>query len=101
MSNPVIELVAVKTKPGVADADMLRASDSVMEFLGQSPGFIRRELFKTGENQWLDLVYWNSREEAEAALTQSMNQPSVLEMMQLLDKSSMTMQHLDQVRVYH
>ena len=101
MNNPVIELVSVKTKPGVADADMLRASDAVMEFLSKANGFVRRELFKAGENQWLDLVYWNSRAEAEAAMAQSMNQPCVLEMMQLLDESSMTMRHLDQVRVYH
>ncbi len=100
MSNPVIELVSVKTRPGVEEADMLRAADGVMAFLSKARGFIRRELFRAGENQWVDLIYWNSREEAEAALAQSMNQPSVQEMMSLLDESSLNMLHLDQVRTY-
>jgi hypothetical protein len=101
MSTLVIELVSVKTRPGVDEADMLRAADAVMAFLSKASGFIRRELFKAGENQWVDLIYWNSREEAEAAMAQSMDQPCVLEMMRLLDESSLAMQHLDQVRVYH
>ena len=100
MSNPVLELVTFKTKPGIDDAEMLRASDEAMPFLQSSAGFIRRELFKTGDSQWLDLVYWSSLAEAEAAMAESMNQSCVLDMMRLLDESSMSIQHLAQVRVY-
>jgi heme-degrading monooxygenase HmoA len=100
MSNLVIELVSVKARPGVDEADMLRAADAVMAFLSKANGFIRRELFKAGEDQWVDLIYWNSREEAEAALAQSMDQPSVQAMMSLLDENSLNMLHLNPVRTY-
>ena len=99
--SPIIELVLTKPKPGVSDADLLRAADDLMPFLHEVGGFIHWELLKTEDNQWVDLVYWNSLAEAQHAAEVIMSKPAGQRLDALLDETSITILHLHQVRTYN
>ncbi|MGH2593537.1 MAG: antibiotic biosynthesis monooxygenase family protein [Anaerolineae bacterium] len=99
--SPIIELVLMKPKAAVDEAALLRASDDLMPFLREVGGFIRRELLKTEDNQWVDLVYWNSLAEAQHAANTIMSKPAGQRLATLLDETSITLLHLHQVRTYN
>ncbi|HMQ32482.1 MAG TPA: hypothetical protein PKD53_17250 [Chloroflexaceae bacterium] len=64
-----IEWAPFTLAEGVAEATLLAASEALQRvFLSQQPGFVRRELLRGNDNQWVDLVYWASQEAAEAAM---------------------------------
>lgn len=66
--NVIIEWAPFELAEGFDEKTLLQASETLQrEFLSKQRGFIRRELLKGKNNQWVDLVYWQSREDAEQA----------------------------------
>jgi hypothetical protein len=64
----VVEWAPFELVAGTDEAVLLQASAALQQdFLARQPGFIRRELLRGKENQWVDLVYWESMEAAEQA----------------------------------
>ncbi len=49
------------------DEDFLRAAEAIQETLADQPGFADRELFRTTDGWWIDLIHWQSREDAASA----------------------------------
>lgn len=81
----VVEWAPFTLKPDVDDATLLRASETLQaEFLGKQPGFLRRELLKGADRQWVDLVYWESRDAAEAAVRRAQESPVCYQYFQLM-----------------
>ncbi|WP_374310436.1 antibiotic biosynthesis monooxygenase [Dongia sp.] len=69
MAQQAIEWAPFKLKPGVAEGSVMQASAEMQKhFLDRQPGFMRRELLKRGPGEFVDLVWWESREAAEAAM---------------------------------
>lgn len=69
MTQQAIEWAPFKLKPGVAEGRMMEASSAMQKhFLDLQPGFMRRELLQRGPSEFVDLVWWESREAAEAAM---------------------------------
>jgi hypothetical protein len=116
LNNPVVEKQAeakyvlewapFQLKPGVTEADLLAASEALQtEFLGGQPGFIRRELLKGKDGQWVDNVYWRSLQEAEQAAHQVMQSPVCIRYFELMadadhDDPSAGVSHFTHVRTY-
>jgi hypothetical protein len=102
----VLEWAPFELKPGVAEADLLAASDALQtEFLEQQPGFIRRELLRGKDRQWVDTVYWRSLEAAEAASRLVMDSPVCLRYFELMimpenDDPNAGISHFAHVRTY-
>lgn len=95
----VIEVALFRTKAGTEEAVLLDAiEESQRGFLAQCPGFIRRELAKGEDGQWLDMVYWQSLHDAQRAAQAFPTHPSARRFEHLLDVSSVTMLHLEQVK---
>jgi len=109
--NPNSKKVTVEWAPfqlaeAVDEATLLAASEALQsEFVSQQSGFIKRELVKAKDNQWVDIVYWNSLEEAEQASRNAMNSPVCLKYFELMvgadpaDPSAGVM-HLEVVKTY-
>jgi hypothetical protein len=80
-ANPVSKKLTIEWAPfqlveGVDEATLLAASEALQsEFVSRQSGFIRRDLVKTKENHWVDIVYWNSPEAAEQAVQNAANSP--------------------------
>jgi hypothetical protein len=72
---PVLEMVLYRLQPGVSSETILALSDEIQGWLEQQPGYLRRQLFRAEDGQWLDLVYWASMAEAVTASQQIFTQP--------------------------
>lgn len=69
MTNPITVLAPFKLAAGKTEADLLAASDRFQkEFADDQPGLIRRELVRTGDGKYLDIVQFRSMEDAEAII---------------------------------
>lgn len=73
-NSTFIEWAPFEVRLGVSDEELMQASERVQnEFLVKQKGYIKRELLKGKDNQWADLVYWESEEDAKAAIPKTMD----------------------------
>ena len=85
MATVTIEWAPFRLTDTADEARLLRASDALQAgFLAKQPGFIRRELLRGREGQWVDLVYWESEDAAARAMEQAANSPVCFEYFQLM-----------------
>jgi hypothetical protein len=72
----VVEWAPFRVKPGVDDQTLLERSAQLQEdFLRHQPGFVRRELLKGKDDEWVDLVYWADEESAHAIMSAVADSP--------------------------
>ncbi len=65
----VIEWAPFRLKAGVPDEALFEASETLQaDFIDRQPGFVQRELLKGSDREWVDLVWWESREAADRAV---------------------------------
>jgi hypothetical protein len=85
MSEIVVELAPFTLAEGADETALMHASEALQSgFLSTQPGFIRRDLLKGPDRQWIDLVYWESREAAERAMANAANSPVCFQYFQLM-----------------
>lgn len=99
--NRAVELVLYKAVEGTGEDDFLEASDAMMSDLMGLSGFIDRELAKNEDGYWLDIVHWNSLEEAQQAANDALNIPSCLAFFEMIDDADMKMMHFEGIRTYN
>ncbi|MCL2821730.1 MAG: hypothetical protein FWD86_00835 [Firmicutes bacterium] len=86
MSN-VIELVKFKLKAGVTTADFLAASDNFQKaFLQKCKGYISRKL-SLNDDIWLDIVVWETMDDAQMAMTAAYESPLFADFGSLLNET--------------
>jgi hypothetical protein len=101
-----IEWAPFRLAEGVDETRLLAASDVLQrEFVSQQPGFIRRELLKGQGDQWVDIIYWESRTAAEEASRNAMNSPICHTYFALMvgvdnDDPAAGVSHFEQVQIY-
>jgi len=67
-TNLTVEWAPFKVSKQVSDQQLFDAANALEnDFLNKQPGYLRRELLKGEDNNWVDLVYWSSPEQAQAA----------------------------------
>ena len=94
MNQSIVELVQFKLKSGVSEKQLEATHESINAFLQKQPGFIYRSLSQDSDNQWIDIVYWESLETAKAASDALMQDPDGQAMVALCDMDSVSMKHL-------
>lgn len=73
MSQIVIEYAPFAVKPGVTEAELLKAAERVQTgFMAHQPGCLAREVLREGPGRYADIIWWESREAAEAAMPKAM-----------------------------
>jgi len=86
MGGTIIEMAAIKLLPGKTEQDLLRASEKFQQnFVNGLNGFIRRELVHVKDNEYADIVHWQSMEDAKAVLTQEMSSDACMEFFSLME----------------
>ena len=102
----IIEWAPFRLADGVTEAALLEASEALQrEFLQHQPGFLRRELLRGTNDEWVDLVTWADRRSADAVLD-AVRSSTVCQAYFRLMKGGDTMDpgdgllHLQRVRVY-
>lgn len=95
-----VELVTFKLNEGADEAAFLQAADAVMADIRQLPGYVRRELLKGDDGQWIDVVHWRSRNDALAAAELFNTLPSAQAFGSFLDAGTIAMLHPAQALVW-
>lgn len=73
MAKPITVLAPFKLAAGKTEADLIAASDMFQnQFVDSRPGVIRRELVRTGDGKYLDIVQFRSVEDAQAIMKEEM-----------------------------
>ena len=94
----VLELVVFKLKPGVTREEFLATNDAVSNWAKQQPGFLSREqAYDAQGDRWIDVLWWNTIEDAQAASERAMTSESCAPMFALIDDDATLMLHADQV----
>ena len=95
----IIEIAQFKLVAGVSEEDFLKEAEAVQKnFLEKQSGYIDRELLKSDDDLWVDVLHWNSMGEAQKAAEVMMDDPATQGLMQKIDPSSVKMLHLEQVK---
>ena len=97
MSNQVLEVVVFKLAEGVSDEAFVQAAQEIETWLKTKSGFISRRLSHNGEGVWLDLVEWESMEEAQTAAAEIMATSEGQAFGSKIDGESIQMYHMHTV----
>ena len=77
MTTPITVLAPIKLGEGKTEADLLAASDQFQkDFCDDQPGLIRRELVRTGNGEYLDIVQFRSMADAEIIIEKEKESPA-------------------------
>ncbi|MBL4639633.1 MAG: hypothetical protein JKY57_03790 [Kordiimonadaceae bacterium] len=69
MTKIVIEMAPITLLDGKTEVDLMAASDVFQKgFVNGLKGFIRREMVHVKDNDYMDIIHWESKEDAEAVL---------------------------------
>jgi hypothetical protein len=95
-AGKVLELVVFKLNEGVSREQFLGTNDAVSSWIGKQPGFLSRDLSYDAEgDRWVDVLWWESMEEARAAAEKAMTSESCTPMFGLIDMESTLMVHAE------
>lgn len=86
-----VELVFFRSKPEVADADVLASANKILELATQMNSPFKLELLRTEDGEWVEIVRWPSQEEAQRVEQAVMNMPEAQEAMAVMEESSIRM----------
>jgi hypothetical protein len=90
----VLELVVFKLHEGVSRDQFLGTNDAVATWISKQPGFISRELsYDADGDRWIDVIWWETMENAGAAAELAMTSESCVPMFALIDMESALMLH--------
>ena len=91
-----LEIVIYKTKDGVSDADFIKAGADMEEhFAKKQKGFVRRTLAKSENGDWVDVVYWDTMDDALKASEAAMKSLVCAPMFGMVDDDSIKMYHFE------
>ena len=94
MESKVLELVVFELNEGVSREQFLSANDAVSAWIAKQPGFVSRDLSYDAEgDRWIDVIWWESLENAGAAADLAMSSESCAPMFALIDMESLLMLH--------
>ena len=90
-NTPVVTVYRYPTRKGVSDAAYLEASKAVQDQLAALPGFQYRCLART-KTGWLETVFWESAEAADAAMAPFMAKLQGSAWMEMIDMQATEME---------
>lgn len=94
VSKHIIELVKWTALGDVRDAQMVDAVNQLLPDLKTLPGFVKQELYKDDNGQWVDLYIWDTKENALASNDLMAPKPSFAALMSLIEPSSVAIEFL-------
>jgi len=97
----VVHVAEMRARAGVRDEELIAASQEAQDgfFVVQS-GYAGRELLKSAEGVWLDIMYWESEAHAAAARQLFRGHPSTRLFGSLLEPATFKMIEYRLIRRY-
>jgi hypothetical protein len=89
-----LELVLFSLKGGVTRDQFLATDEAASRWMREQPGFISHQVSQaTDGERWIEVAWWESREQAEAAAEAALSSDSCAPMFALIDMESALMLH--------
>ncbi|MFZ3087814.1 MAG: hypothetical protein WA123_07090 [Methylotenera sp.] len=88
-----VEVVTYKLVAGSDPTAFVTANGKVNEWLKKQPGFMTRELSYLYDDSWLDIVHWESADNAKQAAEKFMAELGDCECMAMINPDSTKMSH--------
>ena len=93
-----VELVFFRSKPDIADANVLASANKILELATKMNSPFELELLRTQDGEWVEIVRWPSQEEAQRVEQAVMSMPEAQEAMSVMDEASIRMVFLHPLR---
>jgi len=91
-----LEIAMYKIKNGVSEADFIQAGvEMEKNFIKKQKGFIKRTFAKSENGEWVDVIYWETMDDAMKASEAAMKSPVCAPMFGMLDDVSVKMHHFE------
>lgn len=87
-----LEIVTFRLKPGT-EAGFVAANGVMTDWLARQPDFLGRHLGRREDGSWVDVVRWQSMEQARAAAARIMAEIGGSEAVQAIEPASVEMSH--------
>lgn len=87
-----LEIVTFRLKPGT-EIGFVANNGIMTDWLARQPGFLSRHLGRREDGSWIDILRWQSLEQARAAADRIMAEIGDSEAMQAIDPASVDMGH--------
>ena len=96
----ITEIVIFRLKDGADPDQFLAEAANTQTFASSQPGFLNRKLHR-GEDgkQWVDIVRWQSLEEANKAGEAYLVSPSCAKFNAMIDEQDIQMMHLEEMTI--
>ena len=91
--NSVIELVIFEIDTTFSEDKIMAKSERIHPTLQSFDGFQKRIMGKSADGKWMDLVYWDSLEQAQQASEKVMSSPICLDYFGVIKQDSMEFMH--------
>lgn len=89
----VIEMVLFKVKPDINKTEAKEVLLILNDCVKGYPGFIKRKLSVSEDNQWLDLVFWDNLTSAKEAAEKIMKDEKATDVFSIIDQNNMLFKH--------
>lgn len=98
MDRKTLELVVFELNEGVTHDEFMATVEAVSRWVATQPGFISRELvYSPEEGKYTEIVWWQTRQAADAAGEAAMNSASCAPIFGKIAMASALMLHGDVV----
>lgn len=92
-----IELVLFKPKPGVSADEVKTSLTSLNSVLKSYDGFVSRQLAAGKDERWMDLVFWESIDDAKFAAEDVLKKEEAIKAFGVIDEREMNFFHFEPV----
>lgn len=76
MTNKITVLAPITLAKGKTEADLIAASDKFQKsFVDKEPGVLRRELIRIGDSEYMDIIQFRSKTDADEVIAKEMASP--------------------------
>lgn len=81
-----IELVIFTSKAGLGENEVRDSLESLNPILASYKGFQKRQLALNDDGYWMDLVFWETMEDAKFAADDIMKQEQAIKVFEVIDE---------------
>ena len=89
----IVEYLEFNLVDGADPEEFMRETLAMDEVLEGYDGFVARHLARNTDGSWVEVVYWTSLEDAEAALPRFVEDPRTTGFLALVDADSMSVKY--------
>lgn len=97
-SNPVFEVVKWKSKSDISDKETIDAVNAMAVDLKILKGFLQQSLYKNSNDEWVDVYYWKTLEDAQDSDISMSGKDSFKRLIELIEPNSVSIEIMREIQ---